>query len=101
MPSSLHVADGRNPGLEAGFDRVLVDAHEGRLAARARTQVEPPPGISTCNGGFDHYAGVTEIPEYRILPDAAAQTSLTDFQSFRRTREVAKGLGRSSFRTDC
>ena len=35
-----------------------------------------------CQRTFDHYAGVTEIPEYRILPDAAAQTSLTDFQSF-------------------
>ena len=35
-----------------------------------------------CQRTFDHYAGVTEIPEFRILPDAAAQTSLTDFQSF-------------------
>ncbi|WP_293768105.1 arabinosyltransferase domain-containing protein [uncultured Corynebacterium sp.] len=35
-----------------------------------------------CQRTFDHYAGVTEIPQYRILPDAAAQTSLTDFQSF-------------------
>ncbi|MBK4181434.1 arabinosyltransferase [Corynebacterium macginleyi] len=35
-----------------------------------------------CQRTFDHYAGVTEIPEYRILPDAAAQSSLTDFQSF-------------------
>ncbi|MEX3563731.1 arabinosyltransferase domain-containing protein [Corynebacterium phoceense] len=35
-----------------------------------------------CQRTFDHYAGVTEIPEYRILPDASAQTSLTDFQSF-------------------
>ena len=35
-----------------------------------------------CQRTFDHFAGVTEIPEYRILPDAPAQTSLTDFQSF-------------------
>lgn len=35
-----------------------------------------------CQRTFDHYAGVTEIPEYRILPDASAQTSLTEFQSF-------------------
>jgi len=35
-----------------------------------------------CQRTFNHYAGVTEIPQYRILPDAAAQTSLTDFQSF-------------------
>ena len=35
-----------------------------------------------CQRTFDHFAGVTEIPEYRILPDAAAQNSLTDFQSF-------------------
>ena len=35
-----------------------------------------------CQRTFNHYAGVTEIPEYRILPDAAAQSSLTDFQSF-------------------
>ncbi|QPK79254.1 arabinosyltransferase domain-containing protein [Corynebacterium lizhenjunii] len=35
-----------------------------------------------CQRTFDHYAGVTEIPQYRILPDSAAQTSLTDFQSF-------------------
>ena len=35
-----------------------------------------------CQRTFDHYAGVTEIPQYRILPDAAAQNSLTDFQSF-------------------
>ena len=35
-----------------------------------------------CQRTFDHFAGVTEIPEYRILPDSSAQTSLTDFQSF-------------------
>lgn len=35
-----------------------------------------------CQRTFDHYAGVTEIPQFRILPDAAAQNSLTDFQSF-------------------
>ena len=35
-----------------------------------------------CQRTFDHFAGVTEIPEYRILPDAPAQNSLTDFQSF-------------------
>ncbi|CCE56364.1 MAG: arabinosyltransferase domain-containing protein [Corynebacterium casei] len=35
-----------------------------------------------CQRTFDHFSGVTEIPEYRILPDAAAQNSLTDFQSF-------------------
>lgn len=35
-----------------------------------------------CQRSFDHYAGVTEIPQYRVLPDASAQTALTDFQSF-------------------
>ncbi|APT93571.1 arabinosyltransferase [Corynebacterium phocae] len=35
-----------------------------------------------CQRTFDHYAGVTEIPEYRILPDAAAQSTLSDFQSY-------------------
>ena len=35
-----------------------------------------------CQRSFDHYGGVTEIPEFRILPDGAAQTSLTDFQSY-------------------
>ena len=35
-----------------------------------------------CQRTFDHFAGVTEIPQYRILPDSSAQTSLTDFQSF-------------------
>ncbi len=35
-----------------------------------------------CQRTFDHFAGITEIPEYRILPDAAAQGALTDFQSF-------------------
>ncbi|MDY3126681.1 MAG: arabinosyltransferase domain-containing protein [Corynebacterium sp.] len=35
-----------------------------------------------CQRTFDHFAGVTEIPQYRIVPDSAAQSSLTDFQSF-------------------
>ena len=26
LPVSVHVADGRDPGLEPGYDRVLVDA---------------------------------------------------------------------------
>ena len=35
-----------------------------------------------CQRSFDHYAGLTEIPEFRVLPDAAAKTALTDFQSY-------------------
>lgn len=35
-----------------------------------------------CQRPFDHYAGVTEIPEFRVLPDAAAKSALTDFQSY-------------------
>nr|WP_246014480.1 arabinosyltransferase domain-containing protein [Corynebacterium endometrii] len=35
-----------------------------------------------CQRTFDHYAGVTEIPEYRVSPDAPGKSTLTDFQSF-------------------
>lgn len=35
-----------------------------------------------CQRTFDHYAGVTEIPEYRVLPDAKARASLSGFQDF-------------------
>ncbi|AKE38100.1 Cell wall arabinan synthesis protein [Corynebacterium camporealensis] len=35
-----------------------------------------------CQRTFDHFAGVTEIPEYRVLPDASAESMLTTFQSF-------------------
>lgn len=31
---------------------------------------------------FDHYAGVTEIPNYRIAPDADGKSSLTGFMDF-------------------
>lgn len=36
MPVTVHVADGREPGLEAGFDRVLVDAPCSGLGALRR-----------------------------------------------------------------
>ncbi|MFW9180830.1 RsmB/NOP family class I SAM-dependent RNA methyltransferase [Corynebacterium striatum] len=36
LPVRVHVADGRNPGLEAGFDRVLVDAPCSGLGALRR-----------------------------------------------------------------
>ncbi|MCQ4620432.1 MFS transporter [Corynebacterium sp. CCUG 71335] len=36
LPVTVHVADGRNPGLEAGFDRVLVDAPCSGLGALRR-----------------------------------------------------------------
>lgn len=35
-----------------------------------------------CQRTFDHYAGITEIPEYRVLPDAKARASLSGFQAF-------------------
>lgn len=36
MPVTVHVADGRDPGLEPGFDRVLVDAPCSGLGALRR-----------------------------------------------------------------
>ena len=36
------------------------------------------PGLRT----FDHYAGVTEIPEFRITPDAEGKSVLTSFMDF-------------------
>ena len=36
LPVTLHVADGRDPGLEPGFDRVLVDAPCSGLGALRR-----------------------------------------------------------------
>jgi len=36
MPVTVHVADGREPGLEPGFDRVLVDAPCSGLGALRR-----------------------------------------------------------------
>lgn len=36
MPVTIHVADGRNPGLEPGFDRVLLDAPCSGLGALRR-----------------------------------------------------------------
>ncbi|AHI21540.1 arabinosyltransferase [Corynebacterium vitaeruminis DSM 20294] len=35
-----------------------------------------------CQRPFDHYAGVAEIPEYRISPDAGGKTTGTPFQDF-------------------
>lgn len=35
-----------------------------------------------CQRPFDHYAGVTEIPEYRISPDHPGKSVLTGFQDF-------------------
>ena len=36
LPVRVHTADGRNPGLEAGFDRILVDAPCSGLGALRR-----------------------------------------------------------------
>ncbi|WIM68905.1 transcription antitermination factor NusB [Corynebacterium breve] len=36
LPVTIHVADGRNPGLEPGYDRVLVDAPCSGLGALRR-----------------------------------------------------------------
>ncbi|MCQ4624468.1 arabinosyltransferase domain-containing protein [Corynebacterium sp. CCUG 69979] len=35
-----------------------------------------------CNRTFNHYAGVTEIPEFRIAADAKAKEQLSGFQDF-------------------
>lgn len=35
-----------------------------------------------CQRPFDHYAGVTEIPEFRVLPDSDAQFQLGGFQDY-------------------
>lgn len=35
-----------------------------------------------CQRTFDHYAGVTEIPEYRITPDVGGRSTLTPVQDF-------------------
>ncbi|MDN6199531.1 RsmB/NOP family class I SAM-dependent RNA methyltransferase [Corynebacterium flavescens] len=54
LPVSVHVADGRNPGLEPGFDRVLVDAPcsglgslRRRPEARWRKSEEDLAGLNT------------------------------------------------------
>ena len=36
LPVSVHIADGRNPGLEGGYDRILVDAPCSGLGALRR-----------------------------------------------------------------
>ena len=53
LPVTVHVADGRDPGLEPGFDRVLVDAPcsglgalRRRPEARWRKSEEDIPGLS-------------------------------------------------------
>nr|WP_256478200.1 arabinosyltransferase domain-containing protein [Corynebacterium stercoris] len=35
-----------------------------------------------CQRTFNHYAGVTEIPEFRIMPDAPGKAQLSGFQDF-------------------
>lgn len=35
-----------------------------------------------CNRTFNHYAGVTEIPQFRIAPDAPGKEQLSGFQDF-------------------
>ena len=35
-----------------------------------------------CQRSFDHYAGVTEIPQFRVLPDSDAERILSIFQSY-------------------
>lgn len=35
-----------------------------------------------CQRTFDHYAGVTEIPEYRISPDHGGKSTLSPFQDW-------------------
>ena len=35
-----------------------------------------------CQRSFDHWAGVTEIPEYRISPDHPGKAALTGFMDF-------------------
>ncbi len=35
-----------------------------------------------CQRTFDHYAGITEIPEYRISPDHGGKSTLTPFQDW-------------------
>ncbi|MFP7365158.1 arabinosyltransferase domain-containing protein [Corynebacterium callunae] len=35
-----------------------------------------------CQRTFDHYAGVTEIPEYRISPDSGGKATLSPFQDW-------------------
>ena len=35
-----------------------------------------------CQRPFDHYAGVTEIPEYRVSPDHPGKSALSGFMDF-------------------
>nr|WP_245974973.1 arabinosyltransferase domain-containing protein [Corynebacterium alimapuense] len=35
-----------------------------------------------CQRSFDHFAGVTEVPEYRISPDHPGKSTLTPFQDY-------------------
>lgn len=35
-----------------------------------------------CQRTFSHYAGVTEIPQYRVMPDAPGKSQLSGFQDF-------------------
>ena len=35
-----------------------------------------------CHRTFNHYAGVTEIPQFRIAPDAPGKEQLSGFQDF-------------------
>ena len=57
LPVTVHVADGRDPGLEGGYDRVLVDAPcsglgslRRRPEARWRKTTDDLPGLTTLQG---------------------------------------------------
>lgn len=57
LPVTVHVADGRKPGLDAGYDRILVDAPcsglgslRRRPEARWRKTTDDLPGLTALQG---------------------------------------------------
>lgn len=64
----------RNPHLEAMTDMFGTDT-PGLLDWTVAFQYP-------CQRTFNHYAGVTEIPEYRVMPDAPGKEQLSGFQDF-------------------
>ncbi|UIZ93459.1 arabinosyltransferase domain-containing protein [Corynebacterium sp. CNCTC7651] len=64
----------RNPKLEAMTDAIDPDT-PGLLDWTVAFQFP-------CQRTFNHYAGVTEIPQFRIMPDAPGKAQLSGFQDF-------------------
>lgn len=70
----LAVTPLRNPTLVAMTDAIDPDT-PGLLDWTVAFQYP-------CQRTFNHYAGVTEIPQFRIMPDAPGKQQLSGFQDF-------------------